>query len=57
MIDFAIHYYNYVLAYFASLGHYLFNTWSNLTPMQYGIMLILIAFVGWLMMKSRSSRC
>ena len=30
------------------------KTWHNLTPMQYGYLLISIGVVGWLLMKSSS---
>ena len=31
---------------------YALSTWHNMTPMQYGYMLVTIAVVGWLCMKS-----
>jgi hypothetical protein len=47
----------------ASLRHYLRfyrdyaeNKWDNLTPMQYGILLISVGVFGWLLMKSATKR-
>ena len=31
---------------------YVFETWNNMTPMEYGFMLVAIAAIGWLCMKS-----
>jgi hypothetical protein len=28
------------------------SAWHNITPMEYGLLLVSIAFVGWLLMKS-----
>ena len=35
---------------------FLINHWQHMTPLQYGGMLIVIAVVGWPMMKSSSTR-
>lgn len=32
--------------------NYLLNAWLNMTPMQYGYLLVAIAAIGWLLMKS-----
>lgn len=32
------------------------NKWANLTPMQYGILLISVGVVGWILMKNASRR-
>ena len=32
--------------------NYLLNAWLNMTPMQYGYLLVAIAVTGWLLMKS-----
>ena len=32
------------------------NAWTNMTPQQYGIILVSVAFFGWVLMKSGSSR-
>lgn len=34
--------------------HHALRAWHNMTPAQYGTLLIFIAVVGWLMMKSGS---
>ena len=31
---------------------YFLSAWHNMTPMQYGYLLVAIALVGWLCMKS-----
>jgi hypothetical protein len=31
---------------------HLLRSWHNMSPMQYGYLLITIAVIGWLMMKS-----
>jgi hypothetical protein len=31
---------------------YAINSWHNMTPSQYGCLLITIAVIGWLLMKS-----
>ena len=31
--------------------NYLLSSWHNMTPMQYGYLLVTIAVVGWLCMK------
>ncbi|HLJ09630.1 MAG TPA: hypothetical protein VKU82_00500 [Planctomycetaceae bacterium] len=31
---------------------YLLEAWHNMSPMQYGYLLVTIAVVGWLLMKS-----
>lgn len=31
---------------------YVLSAWHNMTPMQYGYLLVTIAVVGWLFMKS-----
>jgi len=43
---------NPVMQYLNFYQRYLLQKWDNLTPMQYGSMLITIGVVGWLMMKS-----
>lgn len=47
----------------ASLRHYVrfyqdyaAEKWENLTPMQYGILLIGVGVFGWLLMKSANKR-
>jgi hypothetical protein len=30
------------------------NAWTNMTPQQYGIILVSVAFFGWVLMKSGS---
>lgn len=30
----------------------LFRLWDNLTPMQYGLMLLTVGILGWVLMKS-----
>lgn len=32
------------------------DTWSNMTPMQYGTLLILIGVFGWILMKTTFSK-
>jgi len=32
---------------------FLMKSWHNMTPMQYGYLLVTIAVVGWIMMKSQ----
>ena len=32
--------------------NYLLSSWHNMTPMQYGYLLVTIAVVGWICMKS-----
>ncbi|MGQ0633969.1 MAG: hypothetical protein ACT4QC_05135 [Planctomycetaceae bacterium] len=39
--DYAFYYQTFVL-----------SAWHNITPMQYGYLLVTIAAVGWLLMKS-----
>jgi hypothetical protein len=39
------HYYYY--------ERFLNRTWDNMTPMQYGSLLVSIAAVGWILMKSQ----
>jgi hypothetical protein len=41
-----------VYDYFYFYKHYFFETWNNMTPMEYGFMLVGIAAIGWLCMKS-----
>lgn len=31
---------------------YIFETWDNMSPMQYGFLLVAVAAIGWLCMKS-----
>ena len=31
---------------------YFLSAWQNMTPMQYGYLLVTIAVIGWLLMKS-----
>lgn len=41
-----------VYDYFYFYQKYLMGAWHNITPMQYGYLLVTVAVVGWLMMKS-----
>lgn len=36
--------------------NYLNKRWDNITPMEYGMVLVVIAFIGWLLMKSGARR-
>jgi hypothetical protein len=38
--------------YFYFYRRFFFDTWNNMTPMEYGFMLVAIAAIGWLCMKS-----
>ncbi len=38
--------------YFYFYKRYFFEAWNNMTPMEYGFMLVAIAAIGWLLMKS-----
>jgi hypothetical protein len=31
---------------------FFYQAWENMTPMQYGFLLVSVAVVGWIMMKS-----
>lgn len=41
------------LGFYASYGQ---KRWSNMTPVEYGTLLIFIGVVGWLMMKNAGRR-
>ncbi|MFI4852150.1 MAG: hypothetical protein ACIAZJ_23835 [Gimesia chilikensis] len=32
--------------------NYLNKRWDNISPMEYGIVLVVIAFIGWLLMRN-----
>ena len=42
-----------VYDYFYYYQRFLLKSWHNMTPMQYGYLLVTIAVVGWIMMKSQ----
>jgi hypothetical protein len=37
-------------------SQYASNAWANMTPAQYGVVLISVAVFGWILMKSGSKR-
>ena len=37
-------------------SQYASNAWANMTPSQYGILLVSVAVFGWILMKSGSRR-
>jgi len=47
---------NVVTRYAKYYSEYASNAWTNMTPPQYGILLISVAVFGWLLMKSGSRR-
>ncbi|HVJ69277.1 MAG TPA: hypothetical protein VM510_14920 [Caulifigura sp.] len=42
--------------YAAFYKQYAASVWTNMTPSQYGVMLISVAVFGWILMKSGSRR-
>jgi hypothetical protein len=47
---------NSVTRYAKYYSEYASNAWTNMTPPQYGIVLISVAVFGWILMKSGSRR-
>jgi len=43
-------------SYYAFYGKYFSDQWTNLNPVRYGLLLIGVAFFGWLLMKSGNKR-
>ncbi len=46
--------YHYYASFYAK---YLQTTWSNMTPIKYGILLVAIGLFGWILMKSSVKKC
>ena len=38
--------------YWSFYKNYFLHAWNNLTPMQYGLLLVAVAVIGYLLMKS-----
>ncbi len=36
--------------------NYLNKRWDNISPMEYGMLLVVIAFIGWLLMRNGAKR-
>ena len=47
---------NVVTRYAKFYSQYAANAWVNMTPSQYGLILISVAVFGWLLMKSGARR-
>jgi len=47
---------NAVTRYAKFYSQYAANAWANMTPPQYGIVLISVAVFGWILMKSGTRR-
>ena len=47
---------NSVTRYARFYAQYASNAWTNMTPSQYGIILVSVAVFGWILMKSGSRR-
>jgi hypothetical protein len=47
---------NAVTRYAKFYAQYATSAWTNMTPSQYGIILISVAVFGWILMKSGSRR-
>jgi hypothetical protein len=47
---------NAVTRYAKFYSQYAVSAWTNMTPSQYGVVLISVAVFGWILMKSGSRR-
>jgi hypothetical protein len=45
-----------IRTYYAFYGSYFSSQWIHLTPEKYGVLLIGVAFFGWLLMKAGNKR-